>query len=456
MFKKKAKNPDKLGTGTLLAWSGPGISNAMHFQVVSYLSLFCSSILGISPALVGSIMLATKVFDCISDLFIGYLVDNTNTKIGRGRPFDLCIIGMWLATLALYACPASWGIVPKCIWLFVVYTLMNSGFASLYAAAGTPYMVRAFNNQQKYVKIGAYGGLISMIGGIAVGAGFPILMGTLATSQKGWLTLVLIFAVPGILLGVTRFLFVKEKYNVDVRTDRIKIKDIFYMLKSNKYIWIVALMLFVYNLVSNMGVSQYYWTYVVGDTTMLGILSIFSVIFLPIMLVFPPLLKKVPINKVIMFGFVMCAVGYGINWFAGTSVPMLMLASAFSGIGVVPISMMSSLLIVDCADYNEWMGSHRMEATLGTVPNLCGNLGSAFGAFLLGVVLEIGGFVESTDGFVQQPDSAILSLRLLFSVIPLVLYIVAAIAANCNKLDKLMPQIHKELAERRAAAAEEK
>ena len=451
MFRKKQANPDHLGFGTLLAWSGPGVSNAMHFQVLTYFSLFCSSILGISPVLVGTIMLATKVFDCISDLFIGYLVDNTNTKIGKGRPFDLCIIGMWVATLGLYLCPSEWGITPKCIWIFVVYTLMNSGFSSLYAAAGTPYMVRAFNNQQKYVKIGSYGGLLSMVGGVAVGAAFPIMMGTLATSRKGWLTLVLLFAIPGILLGITRFIFIKEKYVVDTHTDHIKIKDIVRTLKGNRYIWVVALMIFIYNLVANMGVVQYYWTYVVGDTTMLGVFSIFSILFMPVMLLFPWLLKKMSINRLIFFGFCMCVVGYALNWFAGTNVLLLLVASGFSGIGIVPISMMTTLLIVDCADYNEWKGGHRMEATLGTIPNLCGNLGSAFGAFILGIILEIGGFIESTEGFVQQPDSAILSLRLLFSVIPMVLYIIAAIAANCNKLDKLIPQIRKDLEVRRAA-----
>ena len=114
--------------------------------------------------------------------------------------------------------------------------------------------------------------------------------------------------------------------------------------------------------------------------------------------------------------------------------------------------MLSGLMIIDCADYNEWKGQPRMEATLGVIPGLAQKLASAFGAFLLGVFLSIGGYISGTaDGaLVEQPDSAILMLRLLQSFIPLAFYLVAAFVTRFYKLDKLMPQIRRENAERRA------
>lgn len=451
--KTKAKDPNRLKFGQLVAWSCPGISNAMHVLVVSYLSIYCSTMLGLSTALVGTLLLASKIIDCFTDMVIGYIVDNTNTKIGRGRPYDLCMIGTWVCTILLYSCPPAWSKVMKCIWLLSVYVLMNSGFASLYAASNNPYMVRAFNNNDTYVKLGSYGGLFSMVGGLVVNVAFPILMGTLATSAKGWQTTILIFAIPGMLLGAIRFLFIKEKYNLDVKTEHIKIRDLIGMLKQNKYIFAVAFMMFVYQMVANMGVTTYYFTYVVGNVELLSLMSITSVIFIPVMFIFPPLLKKVSIDRVVYWGFVMCCVGCALNWFANTNFAMLMFAAVFTSLGVVPISMMSSLLIIDCADYNEWKGLPRMEATLGVVPGLTSNLGSAFGAFLLGICLEVAGFITTTEGeVVQQPDSVSLMLRLLISVIPLVFYIAAVFTIKNYKLGKMMPQIRKDLDARRASA----
>ena len=448
---KKVKDPNRLKLWQIFAWASPGFSNAMHLMVLTFLSLYCTTMLGLNPALVSTLLLATKLIDVVTDLFVGYLVDNTNTKIGRGRPYDLCLIGTWLCTILLYSCPAEWSTVAKCIWLVSIYVLTNSGFSSLYAAAGTPYMVRAFGDQEKYVKLNSYSGLITMLGAVVINIAFPMLMGSIATSHKGWSSLIAITAIPGCLLTLVRFLTIKEKYNVDVKTEHIKVKDILHVLKNNKHIYAIAFVMFVYQMVANMGVSTYYYTYVVGDVGLMGLASVTQFLMVPVMFLFPPLLKKFKLSNVISFGFVLCCIGHVINWFANANFALLLLGGVFTGIGVVPISMMMGLLIIDCADYNEWKGMHRMEATLSALPNLTGNIGMAFGSFMVGIFLEMAGFISTTEGVIAQPDSVILMLRLLISFIPLVFYVVAIIVMKNYKLENQMPQIRKENEERRAA-----
>jgi probable glucitol transport protein GutA len=83
-------------------------------------------------------------------------------------------------------------------------------------------MVRAFSNEKQYVSLSTYGGVVPMLLVAVFNIVFPSLMGSLATSQAGWIKLVAIFAVPMTLLGMLRFFVVKETNDVDVRRNTRK------------------------------------------------------------------------------------------------------------------------------------------------------------------------------------------------------------------------------------------
>lgn len=151
--KEKTPNPNKVGLGKMLLWSGNGASAAVQVVMIGYLTIYCTNTLGLSAALVGTLLMISKIFDGITDLIAGFIVDKTNTKIGRGRPYDLCIIGLWLTTWLIFSVPASLSVAAKCAWIFICYALCQSIFKTFMNAAATPYIVRAFNNEQKYVKL---------------------------------------------------------------------------------------------------------------------------------------------------------------------------------------------------------------------------------------------------------------------------------------------------------------
>ena len=79
----------------IVLWSLRNISIMAGFVVMSYVSYFATNCLGISAGVIGALLLASKLFDGITDLIAGYFVEKTNTKLGKGRPYDLCIIGVW-------------------------------------------------------------------------------------------------------------------------------------------------------------------------------------------------------------------------------------------------------------------------------------------------------------------------------------------------------------------------
>ena len=107
MNKTVDSNPsDKLHLGKFLAWKGRDISSsAVQVIVLGYLMLFATDTLHLSPAFVGGLLMISKIINAITNLFAGFLVDNTNTKLGKGRPYEIAIIGVWICTVLLFSCP---------------------------------------------------------------------------------------------------------------------------------------------------------------------------------------------------------------------------------------------------------------------------------------------------------------------------------------------------------------
>ena len=122
-----------------MAWKSSDISAAwVNLIVLNYLSIYASDTLGINIAVVGSLLFASKILDAFTDIFAGWLVDNTHSKLGEGRPYELCIIGQTICTVLLFAGNPAWSNVVKCVWIFCMYSLTFSLFATFRNAALNP------------------------------------------------------------------------------------------------------------------------------------------------------------------------------------------------------------------------------------------------------------------------------------------------------------------------------
>ncbi|MBQ8953437.1 MAG: MFS transporter, partial [Clostridia bacterium] len=76
-------------------------STNAYMILVGSISYFLVGIVGVAAVLAGSIVTIMRIWDGVTDPFIGMLVDNTNTRFGKNRPFillgNLILFGMtWL------------------------------------------------------------------------------------------------------------------------------------------------------------------------------------------------------------------------------------------------------------------------------------------------------------------------------------------------------------------------
>ena len=80
-----------------------GATNVYYILILSYISTFGNNVLAIGTIFASVMVTGMRIFDAITDPIIGALMDRTNGKLGKFRPF--MIIGnviMALSTIALY------------------------------------------------------------------------------------------------------------------------------------------------------------------------------------------------------------------------------------------------------------------------------------------------------------------------------------------------------------------
>lgn len=450
MEAQSSKKKNKVGFLKLICWQSSAVSVSISTLVLMFVTIYCTDTLGMPPALVGTLFMVSKLVDGVTDILAGFIIDRTETKWGRGRPYEIFMVFLWLSTWLLFSCPEGFSLVAKSIWIFCMYVFMNAVCITFLNANNVVYLVRSFETKEQQVKLTAYGSFFTMGAAVTFNMLFPMAMGRMATSAAGWSRLIGMLAVPLTLIGIIRMLTIKEQYQNDVKAEgeKLQLKDVFTLVRTNEYVVRLSLARFIANMVGSMGVAVYFWTYIVGNVSLMGVTSVTSIVFLPVAFVLPLLRRKLGLGRLVMCGFSISVAGYILMFFSGGNLAAVVVATFLTSGGAVPFSMLFNIFLIDCADYNEWKGNPRMEGTLGSLTGFANKVGGAFGGFFLGIMLSIAGY----DGNLQvQGDGALLMIRLLAGIIPAVLYLVIIWIMKTYKLDKELPKMKEEIEARKAA-----
>lgn len=437
----KRADPSRVSFGRLVAWSSSHAAQGANFLTLGFFSIYCTDTLGLSAPIVGLLLLISRIVDAVGALVAGYLVDVApKTRFGKARPFDLAIVGIWGFTAIMFSTPGNWGDVSKYVWVFATYLLVTAVFTPLFNANQPLYMARAFGNRDAYARLSARSGLIIGVVSLAAGVTVPLLVNQAGKSPTGWSIIMISIAVPLGVFGLVRFFFIREKFETEAATSpRIRVKDIFLVLRTNPYLWLVAIIQLIGAIVGNVGVGAYYFRYIVHNVGLLGILGILNILVLPLIAALPPLIRRFSVSRVITVTALIGAVGYSVFSFAGAQIPLLVVGALLTAIGSLPTSFLITILIIDNATYNEWKGHRRLESVGGGIGSFAMSTGSGVAAGLAGLVLGLVGYDGTRS---TQTPGTITGIIVLTSWIPAAFSILLAVVALFyHRFERRLPAI---------------
>lgn len=432
-------------------WTARGLAFSLNIVLMLQITYYCTDILSMPPALVGGLLLSSKIVDALTDLFFGYIIDRTNTRWGKARPYEVFIALMWIGTILLFSTP-NFGIVGKSIYVFILYALVNSVCSTFVQASDPVYMSRTIRSDKNKMSVTSFQGAFIMIGATAVGIILPQLIKTIGATKSGWTMIAILFALPLTILGSIRMFMVREvaaDSRIKSETSSLSIKSAILALTKNKLVIVLCVLTLLNNSISavTQSSSTYYFKWIFGDVGLASLVSLPSLLT-PFVLIFTPVLsRKFGTGKVLTVGLISAVLGYSIRFIFGTNLITIMLGTILAAVGMIPIGTLLSIYEMECMDYGEWKNGVRIEGMITSTVGFAGKVGSALGSGILGILMGLSGYISSETA-TSQSASALAMIPVLFNVVPLILALLATILSLFYTIDKDRPAMQKFLAEK--------
>ncbi len=443
MLTTKHDDPNgKLGWGERLAYGSGGFAfNMINGIIGSFLTIYFTSAAGLNAGIIATILAVSKIFDGISDLIMGRLVDNTNTKMGKARVwlFRMCI-PFAVSTMLLFFVPQGFPDMVKYVYVFLIYNICNA--VCLTGMLVPFYSMVGLVTADSYERglLGNIQQIFQTLGNVFVNSTFVILLtkfsenpNTIYTQRSFTLTLAVYCALM-VVVSLFCIFNTKERVKLDaVSADATKaeepkknenVMETVKALLANKYWLLLTLgnfVVFTIIIFYAMG-TVFFSQYVLYDMSQYGMLAnAISVAQFAIMFVTPVLMTKISKEKIYTFGMLVMAIGFLGS--AITTAPALLIGSnVLKGLGVGLSGGMALGMVADTVTYG------KLKTGIDTVGmgnagiSAAQKIGLGLGQAIFGWVLAAAGLDAALDQLGQhQPQSVSTAITFLYGWVPAIM-----------------------------------
>ena len=443
-MKDQSKTAAKLSFGTKLGYGGAegGCSGSWNL-IYMFLLYFLTDVVGINPALAGSVLMIATLWDAFTDPAIGIISDNLKSKWGRRRPFLLIAALPFGITTWLMFTDFNLGFgyyAVMAILFFTFFTMVNVPYSAMGAE-----MSQDYNERMSLVTFRSWWMQVSTLFASALPFYLAGIFGAKFGSMKaGWSAMAAVFGVIATLCILLTWRTTRG-HELFPETTGFKFKDIVDVVRHNRTfrftlgIWTFSII--ALNFVISTAI--YYFTHVMvfGESMtgmVFGILILASLIYLPV-------IDYVARKKGKRTAFIIFASIWGVGSIltgilvAGPEDAMVFWINIFTSgaISACMVYMLGWAMIPDVTEVDELISGQRREGLYFGVMAFIQKVASA-------VTLQVIGLIMAWIGYqpdVTQTSETLLGIRSLMFGAPVVFLILGIIVAYYMPMTRKKHQI---------------
>ncbi|MDW7755796.1 MAG: glycoside-pentoside-hexuronide (GPH):cation symporter [Brevefilum sp.] len=382
-----------LTTKEMFAFFAVNLGNIPLMSLLGgFLLIFYTDVVGLNPAMIGTLFLLSRVLDGVNDPIMGYVIDHLpQTRMGRFRSY--IIIGTIITTAVFLLMWLGPSMAPtgKMAIAFIGYILFGFVFdlMDIPLNAMIPVM-SAYDNDRN---------ILSNIKGIAYAVGGMVIyiitipiVSSFATQRQGYHVLIIAASVFVLFFSILGTLGIRERvYPVSEQT--YKFRDVLSIIGSKPVFahFVNTLLLQIGNGLTQ-GTLIFFFTYVLKRPDLFSLAASGYIVGIILASFVTPILVRVFGKKnTKTFANLLMMVGLFVLFFLPADQPMLFVLVTLlisPGMGVNQILVYS--IQADNTDYIEWKKGYRAEGAIAAVNSFIIKaglgVGSAIGAYLLAYV----------------------------------------------------------------------
>jgi len=446
------------------------------FVLIMYYAFFTQNVLGLSAAIVGGIATAMRIFDGFTDPVIGFILDKTDTKFGKYRPFMLIgNIILVIMLIALFNVPPEWSSQTKYIVTALLYGLAIIGYT--FQTSCTKGAQAALTNDPAQRPLFTF---FDAIYNTLLFAGATWFIMTYMAPKYAqnvndpalWADVSVIFMIASFVMTILAIIGIWSKdrtefFGLADNAVEIKFKDALDVLKNNRplQMLIVAASTDKLALTARRAGFIYFFSNILYNTALQGTFSVWvmapailitylgvkyaekvglkksfvrltwiGTILILILLVITPMLAEGELSTQVIILLVVLGAQYSVSQLAGNI--------------VIP-------MIADCTDYESCGSGRFMSGFIGTIFSFVDKMISSLGTVIIGFSIALAGYGGQKIP-ANSPVSQSLEIAILFIVfgLPLIGHVASLIAMKFYPLDdKRMAEIQEEIDEKKKTAS---
>lgn len=414
------------------------ILNTLNVLLIAYLTL----VVGLEPALAGSLILMAKLYDVITDLPMGWLSDRTRTAWGARRPYLLAAAVVTPVAIVLLFSPPVGDktlYVTGALLLYATgYTLFNVPYLSMPAELTTNVHLRT--------RMVAYRSTFIAAGtffGIAVA---PFLVGTFGGGAQA-------YAILGVIMGsiifaafVGCFFMTATPPVANPNRTFAPVREQLAVILSNRH-FVTLMLIKVTHLLAvavNAGSLVFFFRFALGFD--LQTLGLYGAVTTAVWALAMPIWSRIARIKGKRFGYFVATTGHvllTLSWlFAEPQEPLPLVLARGAGFGVIAGGMllMGNAMLQDVMDLDFRVTGKRKNGMFAGMYSLTEKITSGIGAQILGIVLSVTGFDRLAA---TQTESAVTGIYFTVAVIPATFMALSLAIIYRYRLDEslLQPEI---------------
>lgn len=423
--KKYLKWYNKIGYG-----SGDIGGNVVYAFLTFFVMIYLTDSIGLNSGIIGTLMAVAKIFDGISDVIFGSLIDKTHTKMGKARPWMLWpYFGCGVCLFAIFAIPTSWGKVAQYTFFLIFYVMLNAGFYTANNIAYSALTALVTKNENERVQLGSIRFVFAFTTSTIIQAVTFGLVDHFGNDAAAWKIVALIYVMIGIISNTISVLSLKElpeeenntKKETSAPAEKYSLREAVGLLIKNKYYLLILGIYLLTQLYSAFtGVGTFYMTYVLGDANLLGKFA--TALNIPMiigLLLVPTVVAKLGgMYRINYSGYLVATVARFLVIVAAymDSIPMMLAFTAVASLGMCPLQGDLNAVIASASDYTYLTTGKRIDGTMYSCTSLGVKLGGGLGTAVSGWLLAASGYIKG--GAVAQPDSVITMLNVMYLWLP--------------------------------------
>ena len=423
---------NKIGYG-----SGDVAGNVVYAFLSTFMMFYLTDTVGMDVGIVGTLMALSKLFDGVTDLFFGSMIDKTKTKMGKARPWMIFgYVGCAIMLAAIFMVPESWGDKAQYAYFFVTYTLLNAVFYTANNIAYASLTALITKNSSERVQLGSIRFIFAFATSLLIQYITLDAVTFFGGGAQGWKMVAIIYAIIGLAVNTFSGFSVKElsAEELDETSDpalqqmeeKYTMGQAAKLLFSNKYyLMICAVYLTTQLYASTLNMGVYFMKYVLDNENLLGTFSLaINIPLIAGLLLTPMLVKKMKgMYKINLIGYGIAVLGRALVIAAGymKNVPLMLVFTAIAALGTSPLQGDLNALIASCSEYTFLTKGKRIDGTMYSCSSFGIKVGGSIGTAVCGWLMAAAGFVENaavqTAGTINMMHIMYLWLPMAFNVI---------------------------------------